>query len=91
MLNPETDEDENDNVVVTDDADEKQLKHGEVLTHRAQGRAGGWRESQCHQKGALTPPTHRMKTQRVTWTVRLGKKVKRRTVTRMWTQASVSS
>lgn len=32
VLNPETNEDEDDNVVVTDDADEKQLKHGEVLT-----------------------------------------------------------
>ncbi|XP_059127112.1 myb-binding protein 1A isoform X1 [Peromyscus eremicus] len=31
VLNPETNEDEDDNVVVTDDTNEKQLKHGEVL------------------------------------------------------------
>lgn len=43
MLNPVTNEDEDDNVVVTDDTDEKQLKHGEVLTQRVQGGAGIWR------------------------------------------------
>lgn len=31
VLNPETNEDEDDNVVVTDDTNEKQLKRGEVL------------------------------------------------------------
>lgn len=41
MLNPETNEDEEDNVVVTD-TDEKQLKHGEVLTRgRKVGRVAG--------------------------------------------------
>lgn len=43
MLNPETNEDEDDNVVVTDDTDEKQLKDGEVLISEVQGRMGGWR------------------------------------------------
>lgn len=40
MLNPETNEDEDDNVVVTDDADGKQQKRGEVLVQRVQGRVG---------------------------------------------------
>lgn len=43
VLNPETNEDEDDNVVVTDDTDEKQLKDGEVLISEVQGRMGGWR------------------------------------------------
>ena len=42
VLSPVTNEDEDDNVVVTDDADEKQLQHGEVLTRgRLVGRVSG--------------------------------------------------
>ena len=42
MINPDTNEDEDDSVVVTDDPDKKQLKHGEVLTSGCQlGRVSG--------------------------------------------------
>lgn len=40
MLNPETNQDEDDNVVVTDDSDEKQLKDAEVSGSEGQGRGG---------------------------------------------------
>lgn len=39
---PETNEDEDDNVVVTDDTSEKQLEHGEVLISEVQGRVTDW-------------------------------------------------
>lgn len=51
MLNPETNQDEDDNVVVTDDSDEKQLKDAEVPGSEGQGRVGSCQ--QAHGSGKV--------------------------------------
>lgn len=54
MLNPEQSEDEDDNVVVTDDS-EKQLENEEVLANK--GQRGVGRHVVCNGDYTHQPPT----------------------------------
>lgn len=80
VLNPEQSEDEDDNVVVTDDS-EKQLENKEVLAGK--GQRGVGRHVVCNGDD-YTPATHRTRAlrARTTKTQRVRTRVKRRRVMR---------